>query len=65
MGVVESIQNGVWDGTASSQYIAVGLRTSISVQFHTIPITAVIQRRHLMHFVIVICCIPRSTVHKR
>ena len=34
---VAPIQNRpprVWDGTASSQYIAVGPRTSISVQFH-------------------------------
>ena len=34
---VTSIQNcplWVWDGIASSQYIAVGPRTSISVQFH-------------------------------
>ena len=65
MGVVESIQNGVWDGNASSQYIEVGLGTSITVQFHTFPITAVMQRRHLKHFVIVIYCIPKSTVHKR
>ena len=51
----------VWDGTASSQYIAVGPRTSISVQFHNAyPFNySCNQRRHLIR----ICCLPKTTLY--
>ena len=60
---VAPIQNRpprVWDGTASSQYIAVGPRTSISVQFHNAYLSnySCNQRSHLMH----ICCLPKTTL---
>ena len=61
---VAPIQNRpprVWDGTASSQYIAVGPRTSISVQFHNAYLSnySCNQRRQLMP----ICCLPKTTLY--